>query len=144
MSRRVFFGLAILAFIQLSLDIALSPPSLAQEWAIRGKPRGTLKVVNLFLPSASALKNYAEGLVTLDKDNNWVPDLAEDWRWVDERTIEFKLRQGVTFHNGEKFNAEAVRINWEAYKRMQCPRPHRYLVPSDDTVFEIIDEYTVR
>ena len=61
--------------------------------------------------------NYAEGLVTLDKDNNFVPCLAEGWRWIDERTIEFRLRQGVSFHNGETFNAEAVRINWEAYKK---------------------------
>jgi peptide/nickel transport system substrate-binding protein len=56
--------------------------------------------------------------VTLDKDNNRVPCLAEGWRWIDERTIEFKLRRGVSFQNGEKFNAEAVRINWEAYKEL--------------------------
>ena len=92
MLRRVFFVLAILAFIQFSLGIALSTPSLAQEWAIRGKPRGTLRVVDLFIPSASIVSNYAEGLVTLGKDNNWVLCLAEDWRWINDRTIEFKLR----------------------------------------------------
>jgi peptide/nickel transport system substrate-binding protein len=143
MSRRAFTSLTILVFIQFSLGIVLSTPSLGQEWAVR-RPRGTLKVVNLFVPSVSTMRNYAETLVTLDKDNNWVPCLATDWRWIDDRTIEFKLRQGVTFHNGEKFNAEAARINWEEYKRMECPRPHRFLVPSDDTVFEIVDEYTVR
>jgi ABC-type transport system substrate-binding protein len=95
MSRRVFFGLAIL-FIQFSFSIALSPPSLAQEWALR-RPRGTLRVVDLFLPSVSVMHNYAEGLVTLDKDNNYVPCLAEDYRWLDDRTIEFRLREGVRF-----------------------------------------------
>jgi len=88
--------------------------------------------------------DYAEGLVTLDKDNNWVPCLAEDWRWINDRTIEFMLREGVRFHNGEKFNAEAVRVNWEEYKRMEVPRPHRFLVPSDQTLFEMIGEHTVR
>ncbi len=73
MSRRIFFSLAILAFIQFSLGIALSPPSLAQEWAVQVKPRGTLKVVDLWIPSASTMFNYAEGLVTLDNDNNWIP-----------------------------------------------------------------------
>ena len=46
-----------------------------------------------------------------DKDNNWAPCLAEDWRWLNERTIEFQLREGVKFHNGESFNAEALRVN---------------------------------
>ncbi len=63
MSRRVLFPLAILAVIQFSFGIALSPTSLAEEWKFRVKPRGTLKVVDLFLPSASALWNYAEPLV---------------------------------------------------------------------------------
>lgn len=88
--------------------------------------------------------NYSEGLVSLDKDNNWIPCLAEDWRWVDDMTIEFMLRRGVTFHNGDKFDAEAVRINWESYREMKSPR----LVPStalpDETQFRILDDYTVR
>ncbi len=144
MFRRGFFSLLILAFIQFSLGTLLSQPSLAQEWTLRVKPRGTLKVVDLLLPSLSLIRNYSEGLVDLDKDNNLVPCLAEDWRWIDDRTIEFKLREGVRFHNGERFNAEAVKVNWEAYRRMQIPRPTRFLVPSDETMFEIIDEYVVR
>jgi peptide/nickel transport system substrate-binding protein len=80
----------------------------------------------------------------LDKDNNYTPGLAEDWRWIADRTIEFKLRQGVTFHNGEKFDAEAVRVNWEEYKRMETPKPVRFINLPDETQFEIIDDYTVR
>ena len=30
------------------------------------------------------------------------PRLAKEWTWVDDRTIEFKLRDDVVFHNGEK------------------------------------------
>ena len=120
MSRRVFFVLAILAFIQFTLAIIIPPPSLAQEWEVR-RARGTLRVVDLFLVSGSVRFNYSEGLVTLDKDNYWVPCLAEDWRWIDDRRIEFRLRKAVTFHNGEKFNAEALRVNWEEYKRMESP-----------------------
>jgi len=102
--------LAIVALIQLILGIALTPPSLAQEWERRVKPRGTIRVVDLWLPSTVVQHNVGEGLVTLDKDSNVVPCLAEDWRWIDDRTIEFQLREGVRFHNGERFNAEAVRV----------------------------------
>lgn len=143
MSRRVSLPLAILTFILFSLAIFLSPPSLAQEWHLR-KTRGTIRVVDLGIPEVSMNLMYSDFLISKDKNNNFFPSLAEDWRWINDRTIEFKLRQGVTFHNGEKFNADAVRVNWEAYKKMESPFPRRYLNIPDDTVFEIIDKYKVR
>jgi peptide/nickel transport system substrate-binding protein len=34
--------------------------------------------------------------------------LAKSWKQVDDRTLEFELRQGVKFHNGEEFDADSV------------------------------------
>lgn len=34
--------------------------------------------------------------------------LAKSWRQVDDRTLEFELRQGIKFHNGEDFDADSV------------------------------------
>jgi peptide/nickel transport system substrate-binding protein len=34
--------------------------------------------------------------------------LAKSWKQVDDRTLEFELRQGVKFHNGEDFDADSV------------------------------------
>jgi peptide/nickel transport system substrate-binding protein len=128
----------------LSLNIALSPPSFAQDWGVRGKVQGTIKVVDLQLQTASLAHNYAEGLMTLDKDNNWVPCLAKDWRWIDDKKIEFKLREDVRFHNGETFNAEAVRVNWESYRSMENPRAHSFTTLPDATLLQKSDDYTVR
>jgi hypothetical protein len=75
MIRIVFLLSAILAFIQFNLSIFLSLRCLAQEWTFR-RPRGTLKVVDLRDVTGSVGQNYAEGLVTLDKDSNWVPCLV--------------------------------------------------------------------
>jgi len=144
MSRRVFFILAILLFIQFSIGIVLTPSCLAQEWQVRGKVQGTLRMVDLVSPEVAAMLLYSDFLISKDKDNRFVPSLAEDWRWVNDRTIEFKLRKGVIFHNGEDFNADAVRVNWEAYRRMEHPTGFRFLNIPDDTVFEIIDKYKVR
>jgi len=116
---------------------------MAQEWHLR-KTRGTLRVVDLFFPEISAMLMYSDFLISKDKDNNFFPSLAEDWRWVNDRTIEFKLRKGVIFHNGEDLNADAVRVNWEAYQKMESPNLFRFLNIPDDTVFEIIDKYKVR
>lgn len=40
--------------------------------------------------------------------NEYKGQLATAWRWVDDRTLELDLRQGVKFHNGEEFDADDV------------------------------------
>ena len=34
--------------------------------------------------------------------------LAKSWKQVDDRTLEFELREGIKFHNGEEFDADSV------------------------------------
>jgi peptide/nickel transport system substrate-binding protein len=53
--------------------------------------------------------NVTETLVNLDPANGTVqPSLATEWSQVDDLTWEFKLREGVTFHDGTPFTADAV------------------------------------
>ena len=40
--------------------------------------------------------------------NEYLPNLATSYSWVDAKTLEFELREGVKFHNGELFNADDV------------------------------------
>jgi peptide/nickel transport system substrate-binding protein len=63
--------------------------------------------------------NITEALVNLSpKDGSVVPSLATSWRQVDSLTWEFKLREGVTFHDGRAFDSSAVIA---ALKRAQDP-----------------------
>lgn len=45
---------------------------------------------------------------------NYEPGLADSWEFTDARTLELKLKSGVTFHNGEVFDADDVvyTMNW--------------------------------
>ncbi len=42
------------------------------------------------------------------KTNEYKGNLAKSWKQVDERTLEFELREGIKFHNGEEFDADSV------------------------------------
>lgn len=50
-----------------------------------------------------------EPLISYDeRAHKYVPRLAKSWKRIDERTIEFQLREDVKFHNGDKFDADDV------------------------------------
>jgi peptide/nickel transport system substrate-binding protein len=60
----------------------------------------------------SQLRHIFEPLVQIDRDLQTVnPQLATEWRRLDDLTIQFKLRQGIKFHNGEDFDADAARFS---------------------------------
>ena len=59
-------------------------------------------------------------LFDLDENLNIVPQLATSYQWSgDNKSLVIKLRGGVTFHDGEKFDAAAVKYNLERHKGMK-------------------------
>ena len=58
--------------------------------------------------------NIMEGLIKVDRNGKFVPGLATRWEVSpDGKVYTFQLRRGVTFHNGEVFNAQVARWNLE-------------------------------
>ncbi|MEQ8877015.1 MAG: ABC transporter substrate-binding protein [Phycisphaerales bacterium] len=70
----------------------------------------TYKEVN-----SPGLRNVIEQLLTVDLDTGELaPMLATSWERIDDTTWRFTLREGVTFHDGSAFDAEAAAfaVNW--------------------------------
>lgn len=65
------------------------------------------------IPSANIIHGKVyETLVAFDRDRNIVPLLAKSWEQKDELTWTFTLNEGIKFHDGEDFNAEAVKTTF--------------------------------
>src|ERR1700758_1847572 len=54
-------------------------------------------------------------LFDFDAKLNIVPVLATSYEWADDRTLLIRLRAGVQFQNGEKFDADAVKYSLERH-----------------------------
>jgi len=118
------------------------------------QPQGELRVAipwtpenldpTMNLSSIRAMVGVAmfDSLVGRDADNRIVPQLAESWRLVDDTTWQLKLRRGVVFHDGEPFNAEAVRFTFQRVLDPEQKSPNRANMAEIARV-DVIDDYTV-
>ncbi len=103
---------------------------------------------SLFMPraadrtAANAAWSLYDSLVFIDDEGELQPALATDWTISDDGTeYVFELREGVTFHNGEPFTAEAVVATWET--GMDDSNDYSGNFTIADSV-EAMDDYTVR
>src|SRR5579864_3089983 len=82
-------------------------------------------------------------LLDLDEKLNIVPQLAASYQWsADNKSLTLKLRPGVTFDDGEKLNAAAVKFNLERHRNM--PGSNRSGELAAVSSVEAVDESTVR
>src|SRR5687767_5074945 len=82
-------------------------------------------------------------LFDLDEKLNIVPQLATSYKWsADNKSLELKLRSGVTFHDGEKLDAAAVKYNLERHKNMKGSNRRGELAVVSSV--EAVDPQTVR
>ncbi len=82
-------------------------------------------------------------LVDLAPDLKIIPQLATEWSWSDgNKVLTMKLRQGVVFHDGEPFNAEAVKFNLE--RSLNQPGSARRSEIVSVKSVDVVDPYTVR
>ncbi len=136
----------LVAAVPAGLVLTLAAPSRTRQAARPADPAGTITVVDFSpLNWLSITWNTMEELVRVDRDGRMVPNLAANWRWVDDRTLELKLRQGVAFQDGEKLTAKVFRRSFDEVQRWSVPHPPgAFLNFPKETKLDVVDDYTVR
>jgi len=88
--------------------------------------------------------NIYDGLTMRGADMKLQPALATSWEFLDNNTrIRFKLRDGVKFHNGEPFDANAVKFTFDRLLSQEGAKgPQRSNYTSIDKV-DVVDPHTV-
>lgn len=148
-------ALAVLAVFALSLIAGCGGKEAAQTekgttlvFAQGSDPRGLDPAFVDDGESAKVIVNVFENLVQYKPGSTEIqPGLATEWESSpDGKVWTFKLRQGVKFHDGTPFNAEAVKFSVER----QLPPNRTDDMPYASFVFgqvdkvEVVDEYTVK
>lgn len=126
---------------------SLLVPATARAQAPQPKAGGTLRAVMPFNPAAldpltgrnnpdfNALLMMFDALIGFDPVTlELQPMLATSWKFTDPTTLVLELRQGVEFHDGTPFNAEAV-----VFHLQRCMTYEKSNVKSDLSVVSKVE-----
>jgi peptide/nickel transport system substrate-binding protein len=92
-------------------------------------------------PTHNLLHLIYEPLILRDRTGKLLPTLAISWKATEDPTVwEFKLRQGVKFHDGSAFNADDVTFSLE--RALQTNSDMKGLLTFIEKVSKV-DDYTV-
>jgi len=116
--------------------------------AIGAEPENLDPLKMMSAPAATIAEHMIENLIYLAEDGSLQPALAESWEPAEDGLSWFlNLRQGVSFHDGTPFNAEAVKYNLDRFMAKGDfdggeAAVFAFLLGRVQSV-EVVDEYTV-
>lgn len=116
--------------------------------AIGAEPENLDPLKMMSAPAATIAEHMIENLIYLAEDGTLQPALAESWEPSEDGLSWFlNLREGVSFHDGTPFNAEAVKYNLDRFMAKgdfegEDPAVFAFLL-GRVTAVEVVDEYTV-
>ena len=154
MNKRLFFSVfGLMLILVLTITGCGSQESTVENdggTLVIALPRDipTLDPANHRLREAeNVIRNIFDGLITKTHDGKIVPEIAESWEIISDTEWEFKIREGVTFHNGEPLTAVDVVFSFERIIKEGAMEgqtsPRKGLMGSTSDVYKV-DDYTVR
>jgi peptide/nickel transport system substrate-binding protein len=140
--------MSLMRLITLTLAIALlaAGPATAQSVlriGLNDDPDALDPTISRAYTGRLVFAALCDKLVDTTPDLKVVPQLATSWEWAgDQRSVTLKLRSGVKFHDGEPFNAEAVKFNIE--RHINTTGSFRKPEIGQITSVDVINDTTVR
>jgi peptide/nickel transport system substrate-binding protein len=106
---------------------------------------GSWDPIDTFLVDWSKVaNNIYDGLIQRGPDMKLTPALATGWKVSDDGLkIRFELRKGVTFHNGEAFDADAVKFTFDRLLGAEGAKGPQQSNYNAIERIEVIDPYTI-
>lgn len=138
---RLFAGVAALA-----ATLGAGVPAMAQNLTMAvGAPITSLDPhYHQLTPNNAVADMIFDRLVNTDSRERLVPGLATSWRAVDATTWEFRLREGVRFHNGNAFDADDVAFTFARVPNVPNSPSSFAVFTRPITAVEMVDAHTIR
>ena len=135
----------MLRTLLLASALAAPVPVLADDLVIATKsgPASMDPHYTATSANAEATKQVFDTLLKSGNELQIEPMLATEWTAIDDTTWEFKLREGVKFHDGSDFTAEDVKFSIERIPNVTGPNPTTVYVRRVAGI-EIVDPHTIR
>ncbi len=112
--------------------------------AISAEPESLDPVNMTSAPAATVSEHVTERLIYMEEDGSLTPMLATSWSSNEDSTVwTFEIRQGVTFHDGQPLNAEAVKTNLERFIDPDVGAAYAFLLGTVEEI-EAIEDYTLQ
>ncbi|MGV1963651.1 ABC transporter substrate-binding protein [Agrobacterium sp. 22-222-1] len=151
MKRRTFIGTAAAIAVSVSSGIAFAQEDTRPDLriAVQKNPETQEPVDTASNVAFRNNPSIHETLLKLDLNGDYTvqPNLAISWKWIDDKTLELKLRKDVIFHDGREMAADDVAFSFgpERLTDTKAPGYPSYLTnfSSLDHV-EVVDPETVR
>ncbi|SIQ12829.1 peptide/nickel transport system substrate-binding protein [Rhizobium sp. RU35A] len=137
LTRRAVMGLAMAASLVLAAGMpAEAAPKTSLTLGMSVEPTGLDPTIAAPVAIGQVTwQNVFEGLTTIDRNGKVQPQLAESWTISPDGLIyTFKLRQGVTFHNGEAFDSAVAKFSIDRARGADSVNPQKRYFAAIDTV----------
>lgn len=140
---RVILIALILSLLVISFSFAAKDTVVV---AMMQEPSKLDPIVYQDTVTSIVLSQITDPLIELTTDGNYTTEdsVLESFSISpDAKVYTFKVKKGITFHNGEPLTAEDIKFTYEAFKNPELGSPHRKYYEDIEKI-ELVDEYTLK
>jgi peptide/nickel transport system substrate-binding protein len=123
----------------------LSTTPVADQRTLRVGQAWDVDTLNPFAPTGGgnieSMRLVHDMLARVAPDGSAVPWAAESWEIIDDTTVEVRLREGMTFHDGEPVTASDVKFSYDVQHEQGAEIYKPFLDPIEEV--EVVDDHTL-